>query len=559
MNTDVRVRKKPFELQVLAVKGNQCPADTSQKGWTSGQPNRLRYSVYEPMPAGPGEVGADGSSVTGQQSRGLQGGTDFQSLMPLRGAWGAKLQHLQKPVRRLLLSISGQTGAGVISAAVLWSALFLCNYSGWWVLEAVLGLAIVRLIYNLTRGPVSPLATYRIRKRMRWVLADEIQISVAFVAVCYLMAWQIDYFGMATFVLANLAAQIGLLYGSRLVIRWLAGRTHSMDEKAFAKRAVILGTGSHAQRVADMVLESPDLDTKLIGFLDYHKTGMWRYRDIPLIGHPERMGEVISSGQVDAVFVAIEPEDVGNSRALFDTAEKMGVCVFVMPNVYYPTVSKIRPSYVNGMPALIYHSVPEDRAGLFMKNLMDKVGALVALILALPIMLVTSLAIKLESRGPVLFMQARTGVNGRSFKLCKFRTMCVDAERKKEALEKKNEMTGPVFKIRNDPRVTTVGRVLRKFSIDELPQLVNVLKGDMSLVGPRPPLPTEVSNYEPWQHRKLSVKPGVTCLWQVNGRNTIDFDDWMRLDLEYIDNWSIWLDTKILLKTIPAVLKGSGV
>jgi lipopolysaccharide/colanic/teichoic acid biosynthesis glycosyltransferase len=174
-------------------------------------------------------------------------------------------------------------------------------------------------------------------------------------------------------------------------------------------------------------------------------------------------------------------------------------------------------------------------------------------------MLATSLLIKLESKGPVLFKQVRAGENGKNFHLYKFRTMCIDAEDKKAALSTRNEMSGPVFKIREDPRVTTIGRLLRKFSIDELPQFVNVLKGEMSLVGPRPPLPSEVSGYQPWQHRKLSVKPGVTCLWQINGRNQVDFDEWMRLDLEYIDNWSLALDTKILLKTLPAVLKGTGV
>jgi len=211
------------------------------------------------------------------------------------------------------------------------------------------------------------------------------------------------------------------------------------------------------------------------------------------------------------------------------------------------------------MPALVYRSVPENRAALYLKSLFDKIGALVGLTLALPIMLVTALLIRLESKGPVFFKQWRTGENGKPFKLYKFRTMCVDAEDRKKSLADQNEMSGPVFKISKDPRITTVGRFLRKYSIDELPQFINILKGEMSLVGPRPPLPSEVSNYQPWQHRKLSIKPGVTCLWQVNGRNTVDFDEWMRLDLEYIDNWSLALDAKILLRTVPTVPKGTGV
>ncbi len=173
-------------------------------------------------------------------------------------------------------------------------------------------------------------------------------------------------------------------------------------------------------------------------------------------------------------------------------------------------------------------------------------------------MIITSLAIKLESRGPVFFTQSRSGLNGKQFGFIKFRSMFLDAEKQKEKLLDKNEMSGPVFKISNDPRITTVGKFIRKYSIDELPQLFNVLKGEMSLVGPRPPIPEEVSKYKPWQRRKLSVKPGITCKWQVEGRNQIDFEEWMELDLEYIDNWSLWEDSKILAKTIPAVLKGDG-
>ena len=187
-----------------------------------------------------------------------------------------------------------------------------------------------------------------------------------------------------------------------------------------------------------------------------------------------------------------------------------------------------------------------------------KIGALVRLILFLPVMIAAAMAIKIDSRGPIFFRQTRSGINGKTFKLWKFRTMEIDAEKKKAELLSRNEMSGPVFKITNDPRITKVGHYLRKYSIDEFPQFMNVLTGDMSLVGPRPPLPEEVVDFEPWQHRKLSVKPGLTCLWQAGGRNDIDFEDWMKMDLEYIDNWSLWEDTKIMARTIPTVLKGSG-
>jgi lipopolysaccharide/colanic/teichoic acid biosynthesis glycosyltransferase len=171
-------------------------------------------------------------------------------------------------------------------------------------------------------------------------------------------------------------------------------------------------------------------------------------------------------------------------------------------------------------------------------------------------MAVVAVLIKLDSTGPVIFSQKRVGLYGRKFTLYKFRTMILGAEGIKSHFEELNEMDGPVFKIRNDPRITRLGRFLRRASLDELPQLFNVLKGDMSVVGPRPPLPEEVEKYEVWQRRRLSMKQGLTCLWQANGRNTLDFKTWMKLDLDYIDNWSWWLDLKILLRTIPAIFRG---
>jgi exopolysaccharide biosynthesis polyprenyl glycosylphosphotransferase len=179
-------------------------------------------------------------------------------------------------------------------------------------------------------------------------------------------------------------------------------------------------------------------------------------------------------------------------------------------------------------------------------------------VLASPILLGTAIAIKATSEGPIFFGQVRAGRNGRKFTMWKFRSMVVDAEKLRAKLQHLNEMGGPVFKIKHDPRITAVGRFIRKTSIDELPQLFNVMMGDMSLVGPRPALPSEVEQYQAWQRRRLSVKPGLTGLWQVSGRNQVDFDEWMQLDLKYIDTWSLWLDIKIILKTIPVVLFHKG-
>jgi exopolysaccharide biosynthesis polyprenyl glycosylphosphotransferase len=192
------------------------------------------------------------------------------------------------------------------------------------------------------------------------------------------------------------------------------------------------------------------------------------------------------------------------------------------------------------------------------KRLVDLVGGVLLLLLTLPVMLVTALAIKLDSPGPVLFVQTRSGRWGRPFRCLKFRSMFVDAEARRADLETRNEANGPVFKIRRDPRVTRVGRIIRKLSIDELPQLFNVLRGEMSLVGPRPPIPAEVESYTLEQRRRLDVKPGLTCIWQVSGRSDIDFERWVMMDLQYIEEESFWLDLRLLLRTIPAVLWGRG-
>ena len=194
-----------------------------------------------------------------------------------------------------------------------------------------------------------------------------------------------------------------------------------------------------------------------------------------------------------------------------------------------------------------------------LKRSLDVVAAAVLLLALAPVFVVVALAVRLSSPGPILYRWSVVGLEGKPFTGYKFRTMVVNADALKAQLAAGNEMSGPVFKIKHDPRITPVGRCLRKFSLDELPQLWIVLNGDMSLVGPRPPLETEWQHFQPWQRRKLSVRPGITCLWQIAGRNEIsDFDRWVRLDLEYIDHWSLWLDLKILLLTIPAVIRGTG-
>ena len=221
-----------------------------------------------------------------------------------------------------------------------------------------------------------------------------------------------------------------------------------------------------------------------------------------------------------------------------------------------------RPNFqmVGGKPMLVFRSTPEISWALLLKNMFDRLAALILIVISSPLWLFAAIGIRMSSTGPVMFSQKRGGLYGRPFTMLKFRTMVMDAEDKQKALEDANQMSGPVFKLDDDPRIFRFGSLLRRTSIDELPQLINVLLGQMSLVGPRPLPAYEVAKIEQSsQRRRLSVKPGITCLWQIGGRNRItDFDEWVALDLEYIDNWSLWLDTKILLKTVPVVLRGSG-
>jgi exopolysaccharide biosynthesis polyprenyl glycosylphosphotransferase len=210
------------------------------------------------------------------------------------------------------------------------------------------------------------------------------------------------------------------------------------------------------------------------------------------------------------------------------------------------------------LPLLTFSTTPGNEVRLAVRRVVDVALSASLLIVLSPVLLAIALAIRMASPGPVLFRQPRCGLHGRRFTFLKFRTMRPDADRLKAMLQPFNEMDGPAFKMTNDPRVFPLGGFLRRTSLDELPQLWNILHGDMSFVGPRPSVVEEVEQYEPWQRRRLSMKPGLTCLWQVSGRSELTFDEWMRLDLEYIDNWSLWLDVKIALKTVPAVLLGRG-
>jgi exopolysaccharide biosynthesis polyprenyl glycosylphosphotransferase len=271
-----------------------------------------------------------------------------------------------------------------------------------------------------------------------------------------------------------------------------------------------------------------------------------------------QLPELLRQQVIDEVIFAVSKEELEKLAESFLICEEEGVKTRVLLSFFPHVISKVYLERLGEKPLLTFSATPEDESLLVLKRLVDFAMAVGLLIALSPLFLLLALLIKLTSRGPVFYRQTRCGLGGRKFTLYKFRSMQPDADLHREELEALNELDGPAFKIRDDPRRTPLGRFMRRFSLDELPQLVNVVKGDMSFVGPRPPLPEEVEKYERWQRRRLRMQPGLTCLWALEGRSQLSFRRWMELDLEYIDNWSPGLDWKILLRTIPAVLLGRG-
>lgn len=351
------------------------------------------------------------------------------------------------------------------------------------------------------------------------------------------------------------------------------------------RNILIVGTGDQAVRLYKEIAKQPMLGVKVVGFADPNPAnggeqivdGVPRVEQngstlkllssehgsellpAPVVATTDTFEKTLKQKAIDEVLLTNVSKHFAEIEELALIASEEGVRVTLVADLFSLEIFKSELSYFGNIPLIHYDAAPVDTGWLLVKRWMDVAIASALLILTSPVLLTIAVLVKLESPGPVLFKQRRVGLNGRKFVLLKFRSMVKGAERQLKSLKKQNEMTGPVFKMRDDPRVTKVGRFLRRYSLDELPQLINVIKGDMSIVGPRPPLPSEVSRYGRKQRRRLSMRPGLTCIWQVSGRNEIpDFEEWAKLDLEYIDNWSIAKDIVLMIKTVPAVLSGSG-
>jgi exopolysaccharide biosynthesis polyprenyl glycosylphosphotransferase len=354
---------------------------------------------------------------------------------------------------------------------------------------------------------------------------------------------------------------VGFDAAGLVVFRMLAiSIAHHSRKRGYDRIYVLVaGTGKAARKHVAELQAHPEWGLEVKGMLsEGPKLAIDEVGGVKVLGSIGDLPSLLRKEVVDEVHFAVSRRTLEKLDEAVRACDEIGATVRIVMGLFGQLNSRPTLELLTGTPLLTLSSAPRDEVALLLKRILDMAISIVALLASSPVLLVSSLLIKLTSPGPIIFRQRRSGMNGRTFTLYKFRTMVRDAEAKRDQLVSKNEMDGPVFKIKNDPRVTRVGRVFRKLSIDELPQLWNVLRGDMSIVGPRPPIPAEVEKYEQWQRRRLSMRPGITCIWQISGRNDVDFRRWMEMDLEYIDNWSLALDLKIILKTIPAVLISRG-
>ena len=346
------------------------------------------------------------------------------------------------------------------------------------------------------------------------------------------------------------------------VYRAAAGRLRGWVRKQFGAEffCVVVGEGREAKDVARALEQSEEFGVRLLSYVDLSETE----GDTIELGarYPvKRLDEIaalLREDVVDEVFFVVDASKLSGLEEIFLLCDEEGVRTRVATHFFPHVNSRVFLDRFGELPLLTFSTTPHDEMRLLLKRVADfALAAISLLILALP-MLAIAIAIKATSRGPVIFAQTRCGLNGRRFRFYKFRSMVENAEDLKKDLMHLNEKDGPAFKIAHDPRLTPIGGFLRRYSIDEWPQFWNILRGDMSFVGPRPAVPEEVEQYATWQRRRMRMRPGLTCLWAIRGRDRLDFDNWMRMDLEYIDNWSLWLDLKIVLYSIPLVLAGKG-
>lgn len=356
-----------------------------------------------------------------------------------------------------------------------------------------------------------------------------------------------------------------VLISIRLIMQRLVFSKHTDYFKRFI---LILGSRATAKEIIDLVHKQRDTDIIIVGCIEIKREDVGKIvsSGVQVIGTMEDLRDILLHQVIDEILITMSLNEIDNSEWYLSFINSFGITVRIIPYWY---IRKFMSKHASegfeiesflSEPALTISRGQEKKDALLVKSVMDYVLAILVLIVTSPVVVVILLLIKIFSPGPVLYKQIRCGLYGRKFPLFKFRTMIPGAEEMQDSLSAYNEASGPAFKIKKDPRIIPyVGTLLRKVSLDEIPQFLNVIRGEMSVVGPRPPIPSEVEKYELWQRRRLSMKPGITCLWQIQPRrNDISFEQWMDMDMNYIDHWSIGLDMYIILKTIPAIISGRG-
>jgi exopolysaccharide biosynthesis polyprenyl glycosylphosphotransferase len=348
-----------------------------------------------------------------------------------------------------------------------------------------------------------------------------------------------------------------LLGMSRFAIQVLRG--HLRRYNVGVDRVLLIGAGDVGRMVMRTVAARPDFGYQLIGFLDdnpaksQNDIGPFR-----ALGPVDNLADALDELHVDSVIICLPWQSHRMIQRLLRTCEQRDIRAQVVPDLFQATMNQVYVDDLNGIPLISTRGISIQGWNLFIKRASDLVIGVIGAVISLPLWLLIALAIKLDSPGPALYSQTRIGKNGEPFRCYKFRSMVKDADRMRLDLHETNEATGPLFKVRNDPRRTRVGRWLRRYSLDEVPQVINVVRGEMSLVGPRPNLPEEVEQYEEWHKKRLTVSPGITGLWQVSGRSDLTFDEMVLLDLYYVENWNFSLDIGILLRSLPAIVRGRG-
>lgn len=361
----------------------------------------------------------------------------------------------------------------------------------------------------------------------------------------FLVKWPNVLLARSVIILFGLTSFALILIKEEIIRRVMQSR---LGDSQFKRRLILAGSPEDLERFIPSARGGAFDGLEVVAQVDLNKHTV------------DDLVEMLHFHSANAVVISAKHTYFGQVEKAVQACELEGVEAWLLADFFNTQVCQTSLDEFSGRPVLVFRSAPADSWQRVAKQTLDFVGATVFLVATFPLFVIFGLAVKISSPGPIFFRQQRAGLNGRPFVMLKFRSMISNAEQRKHEIERLNEMEGPVFKVSNDPRVTRVGRFLRKWSIDEWPQMINVLRGEMSLVGPRPLPVDEVKRFDDVaDRRRLSVKPGLTCLWQVSGRNTItSFKEWVRLDLQYIDNWSFWLDIQILARTVPAVLRGTG-